>query len=135
MALRRFLAWAKRDRRLFFEALTLAVWAEVVLRIVRFSSVLARLTDRAAAEDRRSPPSVAELQRIIRAVYTIFPFRPTCLKESLIVCRMLQRRGSSVRLRIGVRRVRNQIESHAWVEDDRGAALTDAQEYFAPLPL
>ncbi|MGB9242012.1 MAG: lasso peptide biosynthesis B2 protein [Candidatus Acidiferrales bacterium] len=42
--------------------------------------------------------------------------RTSCLEQSLVLCRMLRRRGLNADLRIGARKEANRFEAHAWVE-------------------
>ena len=63
-------------------------------------------------------------------------FRLRCLRQSLILFRILKRRSIPAELRIGVRRVGDNVNAHAWIEYD-GQVLLDggiADEY-ATLPL
>jgi hypothetical protein len=43
-------------------------------------------------------------------------FSTSCLEQSLVLCRVLRRRGMSADLRIGARKEANRFEAHAWVE-------------------
>jgi hypothetical protein len=43
-------------------------------------------------------------------------FRTSCLEQSLVLCRMLRRRGMNAALRIGARKEEDRFEAHAWVE-------------------
>jgi hypothetical protein len=128
-----------RERWLFLEAVGGAISVEVDLRIRPFTTVLARLhaapetPSRAAAGGPPITPVV--IRRAIRRAYRVVPFSSTCLKESLIFCRMARRRGYSAQLRIGVQKADDLLRAHAWVEDGRGAVLTDPLEQFLPMPL
>ena len=42
--------------------------------------------------------------------------RTSCLEQSLVLCRMLRRRGMNADLHIGARKEANHFEAHAWVE-------------------
>ena len=53
--------------------------------------------------------------------------RATCLAESLVLWHLLQKRGVSVSLRIGVRKSEGKFEAHAWVEHE-GVALCQPEE-------
>lgn len=60
--------------------------------------------------------------------------RPSCLEQSLVLCRMLRNRGISADLRIGGRKEANRFEAHAWVELD-GTVLAGGETehlHFAP---
>jgi hypothetical protein len=58
-----------------------------------------------------------------------------CLERSLALVRMLRRRGATVALRIGCRRVGGAKEFHAWVVDGEGAVLggTGYEDHYAAL--
>jgi hypothetical protein len=43
-------------------------------------------------------------------------FRTSCLEQSLVLCRLLGRRGMNAGLRIGARKEADRFEAHAWVE-------------------
>jgi hypothetical protein len=43
-------------------------------------------------------------------------FRTSCLEQSLVLCRLLRRRGMNATLRIGARKEADRFEAHAWVE-------------------
>jgi hypothetical protein len=43
-------------------------------------------------------------------------FRTSCLEQSLVLCRLLKRRGMNAGLRIGARKEADRFEAHAWVE-------------------
>ena len=43
-------------------------------------------------------------------------FRTSCLEQSLVLCRLLRRRGMKATLRIGARKEADRFEAHAWVE-------------------
>ena len=114
------------------EVLGLAIWVEVALRRHSFERVLAEVT-----QSRRRAGSASEInhstfERAIRAAYRILPLEPTCLKQALVYCRALRRRGVPAELRIGVRKNEGVFAAHAWLEDDAGRPLTDPSEEFSP---
>jgi len=51
----------------------------------------------------------------------------TCLEESLTLWYLLRRQGIAAGVRIGVRKLADKFEAHAWVEW-QGAALNQAEE-------
>jgi hypothetical protein len=53
--------------------------------------------------------------------------RPTCLEESLALWYFLRRQGIPSKLRIGVRKIADKFEAHAWVEY-QGQALNQSDE-------
>lgn len=54
-------------------------------------------------------------------------YRANCLPSSLALQHLLQRQGVASVLRVGVRKVNNQLEAHAWVEHD-GTPLIDGPD-------
>jgi hypothetical protein len=121
--------------RLFLEALTVALGVEIALRRRPLERVFAdtQRTSRRSPRVRQMPP--ARLERAIRAVYRILPFESTCLKHSLIFCRIRRRCGLPAELRIGVQKKDGVFGAHAWVEDGSGHVLTDPLDGFSPVPL
>ena len=121
--------------RLFIEVLTVALAVEIALRRRPLERVFAD-TERTSSKPRRAremPPE--RLERAIRAVYRILPLEPTCLKHSLIFCRVRRRWGLPAELRIGVQKKAGEFGAHAWVEDGAGQVLTDPLDGFSPVPL
>ena len=124
-----------RDCILLAEAAALAVRVEMGLRWLSPSALISRL----GRVSRRPPALVPELDprraaRLVKAVAALY--RMPCLEQSLVLFRILRRRGIPAELRIGVRKVSGGLNAHAWVEHD-GRLLLDggiANEY-TTLPL
>jgi hypothetical protein len=83
-----------------------------------------------------SPPGMTEEDtaeilnracRMVRAAARYGIFRPTCLVESLALWYLLQKQRIPAQLRIGVRRLPEKFEAHAWVEY-QGVALNQSEE-------
>jgi len=53
--------------------------------------------------------------------------KPTCLRRSLTLKRMLQRRRIPTDLRIGIRKNSSQIDAHAWIEH-AGIVVNDSPD-------
>jgi len=54
--------------------------------------------------------------RIVGAAQRRSPWKFTCLEESLVLWYLLRGQGIAARLRIGVRKIGEKFEAHAWVE-------------------
>jgi hypothetical protein len=65
--------------------------------------------------------------RMVRAGAHYGIGHPTCLTESLAVWYLLKRQDIPAQLRIGVRKVTEKFEAHAWVEFE-GAAVNQPDE-------
>ena len=59
----------------------------------------------------------------------------TCLRQALVLQRMLRASGADAHLRIGVRKDAGALEAHAGVECDGRAMIEhrNTQDYFLPL--
>ncbi len=66
-----------------------------------------------------------QLARAVQRASRHLPFRPTCLEQALALDRLLGSAGLERTLVIGVRRVGNALDAHAWIERD-GHALIGA---------
>lgn len=124
-----------RDCIVLVEAAALAVRVEVGLRRQTPRTLINRL----GQAGRCGPTLVATIDpwraaRLVEGISAICRMR--CLRQSLILFGMLRRRSIPAELRIGVRRVGDHLNAHAWVEYD-GQVLLDggiADEY-TTLPL
>jgi hypothetical protein len=130
----------QRYRLLDPEARKLFRWAALLLPLVALSLRARGFKRTKEALERRlessgsvalpdEPPSetVERTARMIRAAVRYGLARPTCLAESLGLWYLLRRQRVNAELRIGVRKVAQQFEAHAWVEFD-GAALNQAEQ-------
>ena len=123
--------WAGRVRRMrasdyltATEVLALAVWVEIAIRVMPFSRVLERMTrasspvaDEAAVAD-AAANEYRRLLRFVTVAYDVLPLPATCLRRSLVLYALLERRGVSSRLRFGVAKRGPAFAAHAWVECD-----------------
>ena len=126
----RTLSWP--DWRLLFEAGCLAVFIEIALRALPFNELLARL-EALGARIPVAPASVrSACARAVDRTYRHLPLARSCLRESLVLFRLLRKRGINVRLLVGVRKIGDRLEAHAWIEQD-GTPLERTDESYAPL--
>ena len=106
------------------EAAALAVCVEVGLRTQTPKELISRLGHAGRHDGPALVPTLdpQRAARLVEAVSALCQMR--CLKQSLILFRILRRRGITAELRIGVRRVGDNLNAHAWVECD-GHMLLD----------
>jgi hypothetical protein len=123
--------WLVGHAAMVAETWCLAVEVEVTVRWVSLTTILARLA-RHTGSGKPIPIAPSTARRAVRMAFALLPFDQTCLRESLILCRLYRRRHHHVELRIGVQIENGIFRSHAWVEDARGTPITES---FGYLPL
>jgi len=105
---------ALRRAGLRIEAFALLLAAGVAFRLLRTERFLRWWTPRVG----RPRPQGASLEELARAADHVLAAtrRRNCLTRSLVLYRMLRRRGVDARLRMGVRRAGTEgIAGHAWL--------------------
>jgi hypothetical protein len=140
MRFARFLALRPSDRLLVLQAAIAGPLVRAALGVLGFRRCylglekLARLP-RTPALPPAAQDEVARAARLVQAAWRHGPLDPHCLTQSLTLWWLLRRRGIDSDIRIGVRKVGEELEAHAWVEWS-GTALTDHPQVsrkFAPL--
>jgi hypothetical protein len=112
----------------FTQALGLMTLVNLAVRVLPFRPLAASLVRGLARSTQPCEP--ARLAAIVaRAASWCWP-APSCLTRSLVLCRMLVRRGVGAELVLGVQTRDGRLTAHAWVEHDGrkihdDAALTD----------
>jgi len=119
------------------ETIALALPIEVGLRCLSLNALVhraARIRD--DDDERRRAVDVERTAHLVDATAAFYPLNPTCLKKSLILLRILDRRGVRAELRLGVRKAQEQFSAHAWVVCDGRIVLGGGIAHlFTPLPL
>jgi hypothetical protein len=126
----RYRALDPEARRLFWRAVRLLAVIGVSLRLRGFQQTKARLRKKLpvpAAEHQGTADALQKTCRMVKAAAHYGPGHPTCLEQSLALWFLLQRQGIPAQLRIGVRKLPEKFEAHAWVECD-GVALNQGEE-------
>ena len=108
---------SRQDLAIVTEAVIVAIPVEIALRCVRLDTLVARLgrvsrTERPQGDEL----DVERAARLVEAVAAYYPLRATCLKKSLVLFRILRKRGIPAELQLGVRKVHDDFTSHAWLE-------------------
>jgi hypothetical protein len=128
----RYRALVPHARGLFRNAVALFPLIRIHLRSRGYKKTQQWLQKRLHASPQASPnnetSSVSLTCRMVNAAahYGIVR-RPTCLEESLALWYFLRRQGIPSKLRIGVRKIADKFEAHAWVEY-QGQALNQSDE-------
>ena len=120
----RGLSWP--ERRVLATTWLLLPCVAIGLRLLGFArsqAVLLTATD--APESRTDLREAESLARLVDAAACWNPVPATCLVRSMVLCRLLRRRGLAADLRIGVDNPDGGLSAHAWVEHG-GVALAAA---------
>jgi hypothetical protein len=115
------------ERGALLEALLLLPVTALSLRVFGFRRCQGWLSRIHATGRARHDDPAVEAQKLARLVDVAArrgPWPANCLERSLVLWRMMRRRGLEVELRIGVRREKAGLEAHAWVEQ-AGVVLND----------
>ncbi|MFI5071644.1 MAG: lasso peptide biosynthesis B2 protein [Terriglobales bacterium] len=130
----RFCNLSGRERRDFFLGLLFLPAAVIWLRVSTFRSVQHVLEkwrgDAALTNQRDDTRDLAESQsasRMLDAASRRGIVRGNCLSRSIALCWLLRRRGIPAQLKIGARKIGNQLEAHAWIEV-AGHAINDSDD-------
>ena len=132
-AYQRYRALDADTRKTFRRAVVLLPLVRLSLRVRGYKktqeSLQGRLVRKAASapEQGHSRREVDGTCRMVRAATHYGPGHATCLEESLTLWYLLGRQGIAASVRIGVRKLGEQFEAHAWVEW-QGTALNQAEE-------
>jgi hypothetical protein len=123
------------DIRILGEAMALAIPVEIGMRCLPLDALVSRLGGTCDTDRRQAGLDIERAARLIEAVAVFYPLKATCLKKSLILLRILRKRGVPAELRLGVRKVHDDFTSHAWIECEGRTLLGGGVEHlYATLP-
>jgi hypothetical protein len=130
--LRRFRALGRPAQEIFLRAVVLLPLVTLSLRWRGFQSTQTSLQLLLSDAQREHDPvfvnkDAAMTAQMVNAADRHGLVHPSCLAKSLTLWWLLERQGISSRLRIGIRKEKEKLEAHAWVERD-GAALNEPEE-------
>lgn len=111
--IRRLVRLASRERRVLARAWWWLLAVDVALRIVSVTRLLPRAD---AARPRHVPLPPARVAELLDLARRYSPVRASCLKEALVLARLLRAEGVAATVRIGVARRGSGLDAHAWVE-------------------
>jgi hypothetical protein len=131
--LRRFSALERPAQTLFLRALILLPLVALSLRWRGFRTTQAALQISLSNDGEKRDSALVSQQAALAAHMVNAADRhgfvhPSCLAKSMTLWWLLGRQGIHSRLRIGIRKVNDEFEAHAWVERD-GAALNEPDEH------
>jgi hypothetical protein len=132
-AFQRYRLLDSESRRLFRQAVILLPRISFFLRARGFGKTKEILQKKLSSMSPNYQPHhnstglVQKTCRMVKAGARYGVIRPTCLVESLALWYLLQKQGIPALLRIGVRKLAEKFEAHAWVEY-QGCALNQSEE-------
>jgi Transglutaminase-like superfamily len=132
-AFQRYKELGPEAQRLFWRAAVLLPFVALSLRVRGFQRTKQHLVGRLALGTRLPVESHGETDRVqttcrmVRAAAHHGLGRPTCLEQSLVLWYLLEQRHISAQFRIGVRKLPEAFEAHAWVEH-QGMALNQPEQ-------
>ena len=115
---------APRERRLLLRAWWQLLFLDIALRLVSVTRLLPRT---AAATPTNPPLPLARIGWLLEVARRYSPLPSTCLKDALVLARMLRAEGIDAAVKIGVARGDGGLRAHAWVEH-RGAPLLQSAD-------
>ena len=136
--LQKFRRLSPRERRFLIQAWCGLIGIDFALRCLPFSRIASFCRRPRTIESDRNVPShqpVARLAWLVAVAGRYSPITPTCLKEALVLSWLLNRRGITTSLRIGVARRQDTLDAHAWLEHNGRIILGEAEaQAYAPFP-
>lgn len=135
---RKILQLSPSDWHFLGQAWLLFLFVEIGLHLLPFKSLLklyraGRLKKRPSSS-RTHTVSVPRLAWLVNIAGRYHLVRGTCLKQALVLSWLLERRGLSTLLRIGVSRHAGALKAHAWLEQDGRIILgLHVHEQYEPL--
>jgi hypothetical protein len=119
---RRFRRLSGFERAVVLEAVITLPIAWLAVRLLGFRICRAAFEEpaRAARNSRFLETDTLNIAKRIARLEAVTAanlfFGTSCLEQSLVLCRLLRRRGMNATLRIGARKEADRFEAHAWVE-------------------
>jgi len=116
--LRALLRLSVREWIVLGEAWVSLLGVDVALRFLSFPGIqrfAARVNGDHPAEG-DVPALIRRLHRLVRVAARHHLYRMSCLRQALVLQRLLGRRGIPTTLRIGVRLETGDLDAHAWLE-------------------
>lgn len=123
-----------RERLLLVQAWLLLLLADLALRLFKFSTVLRFFHPVCGAPATNPSCAVSTIVRLVETAGRFCPAGTSCLKEALVLSRLLAQRGIPATLRIGVADQAGSFAAHAWMEQD-GQVVLGAGNVSAYTPL
>jgi len=117
--------------RLIFSSLVLLPYTAVLLRTRGFKRTRANFESvsmtKSGLSSGKQIEQARQASRAVAIAARYGPYRANCLKRSLVLLRVLRRRGVICELKLGAHLEGGDLSAHAWVQHD-GIVLNDDQD-------
>jgi hypothetical protein len=134
----KFLRLGRAERRLRVAAWATLLWIKIALTLLPFKIVygwVSRLAGESSKPAARGGASPVDVSRALQSVCGYVPGGRNCLARALAGKLLITRRGYAVTLRVGVARLGERIQAHAWLEHDGRVLIgQDDAVQFTPFP-
>ena len=117
------------ERRILVQAWLLLLLADLALRLLPFTTVQHYCRRQHVPRGQGSAnalPAATRIAWLVEKAGQYCPLGTSCLKEALVLSRLLAQRGVSTTLRIGVGHRAEAFAAHAWLEQDGRVILGDS---------
>lgn len=126
------------EKRLFYEAVYLALWSRIYIHFFpfrKFAVHLGREHEVVTTQNVKESLLVKDICRAMKRSSRYLPFHGKCLVEAVVVKKMLEKRNIKSTLYLGVsKKEHKEMIAHAWlVIDDTAIVGRQGMEKFVPV--
>ena len=131
--LQKFRNLSTRRKCLFLAAFPVLIVSGLLLFFIGYQRCRSLLAFGRSTKTQNREPGVQQMEKaretaeMVRVAVSNFPFRITCLVESMALSCLLDWQGIPNEIQIGVRTSEQQLQAHAWVEYNGRALLSEEQ--------
>ena len=104
-----------------------SLWVAAQLRLRGYRHTK-EIVERIQPRRRKPPVPLLQISEVTNGVLRRVPWAPNCLERSLVLIKELRRGGNEPVMRLGVRRQKDALEFHAWVEVE-GRVVGDSDDF------
>jgi hypothetical protein len=126
------------EKKLFFEAIYLAIWSRIYINLFpfrKFAVHLGNVREVVPFQNIKDSLVVKEVCRAMKRSSRYLPFPKKCLVEAVVAKKMLEKRNIKSTLYLGVsKKEQNEMIAHAWlVIDDIVIVGRQGMDKFVPV--
>lgn len=131
---RKLLALSVREAGVLAAATLVVLSSELALRLLPPGTWLKLLSRRTHVRPVSGSSDTEQMARFVNIADRYVPGKPSCLRRAVALWCLFRLHGIGADLRIGVRREKDAVRAHAWLETDGGRTFGFADRpAYAPL--